>query len=414
MIRTHVETEKNIKDSILPAIERLRKDIRNKCKEISSGLGKGVKDIEKARNTTQKHIELLGQNAAGFDASGSRINSHEDPYVLHRGVIHRLSKQLVEENNQRQALIPLQEKTCQFEQHVLEVIQTSLASLAHIMGVQVRSQQEHYLDMLKTAQEIPANYEWNGFISRFEDKLVDPNAPDRSIENIKFPNQDHRATIPIIEGILERKSRNKLSLSGFSSGYYVVTMSKFLHEFRDSDCIRRDPIPELSIFLPDAIISYSNDNKFSVKGKDVSGGLSSKLSGHSDFQFKASSSVEAQNWLKALQGATNSVNTESKTFSEPKIEEVKEPSSPPTYSEASGVAVPGNVTEVTTKPITESASETDIKMAKEKAAETDTELASENLQIQDADDKNKSITSGEKMKVLSSNSHDGKFVEKLD
>ena len=112
--------------------------------------------------------------------------------------------------------------------------------------------------------------------------LVDPNSPDRSMDAITFPNQNHKSTKPLIEGTLERKSRNKLSFSGYSAGYYVVTPSKYLHEFRDNDNLRKDPTPELSIYLPDATIGATNGEKFNVKGKDVSKGLGSKLSGSSE------------------------------------------------------------------------------------------------------------------------------------
>ncbi|RKF75996.1 Cytoskeletal signaling protein slm1 [Golovinomyces cichoracearum] len=340
IINSHLEAEKNVKGSILPVIDKLRKEIKHQSKELSSGAVKGAKEIEKARNTTQKHIEILGQNAAGFDSSGGRINSLEDPYVLRRGVLHRLSKQVMEENNQRQVLITLQSNFSQFEQHIVEVIQTSLASLTHCTNVQVQSHQEHYSDIMKTAQAIPLDFEWNGFVSRSGDLLVDPTTPDRSIDTITFPNQDHRATNSIIEGNLERKSRNKLSFAGFTTGYYVVTMSKFFHEFKDDDYIRRDPTPELSIYLPDAIISLTSGEKFTVKGKDVSKGLSSKLSGHSELQFKASSAEEAQKWVNALRSAMGNVNKTAGDLSEEvSKEEVKSSPSPPTYIEESSATI---------------------------------------------------------------------------
>lgn len=307
MINTHLETEKNIRANVIPIVDRLRRDIKQKTKELASGALKSVKEVEKARNITQKYIELLGQNAAGFDASGSRFNSSEDPYVLRRGVLHRLSKQVMEENNHRHELVALQQNFGQFEQHIVEVIQTTLAALTGLMNGQGQSQEQHYSDMLGTAQAIPSNFEWIGFLSRSGDILIDPTTPDRNMDSITFPNQDHRATNPIIEGTLERKSRNKLSFSGFSTGYYAVTPSKYLHEFKDDDNIRKDPTPELSIYLPDATLGVPNGEKFHVKGKDVSKGLGSKLTGTPEIQFKAATADEAQKWFKAFQIAISNV-----------------------------------------------------------------------------------------------------------
>ena len=104
---------------------------------------------------------------------------------------------------------------------------------------------------------------------------------------------------------LERKSRNKLSW-GYTTGYYVITPSKFLHEFKDDDNLRRDPVPELSIFLPDAVIGAPHGEKFNVKGKDRSGAMG-KFAGTSELAFKAHSAAEAEKWfdvIRKVAGAT--------------------------------------------------------------------------------------------------------------
>ena len=96
MVNTHIETEKNLKGSVLPILDRLHKEIKNKSKELSGGAGKSAKEVDKARNTTQKHIELLGQHTAGFGSSGGKMTASDDPYILQRGVYHRLGKQVIE------------------------------------------------------------------------------------------------------------------------------------------------------------------------------------------------------------------------------------------------------------------------------------------------------------------------------
>lgn len=96
MVNTHIETEKNLKGSVLPILDRLHKEIKNKSKELHGGAGKSAKEVEKARNTTQKHIELLGQHTAGFGSSGGKTTANDDPYILQRGVYHRLGKQVIE------------------------------------------------------------------------------------------------------------------------------------------------------------------------------------------------------------------------------------------------------------------------------------------------------------------------------
>lgn len=313
LINTNAETEKSIKGSVLPILERLHKEIKNKVKELSHGAQRGAKEVDKARNTTQKHIELLGQHAASFESTGGRMNPSEDPYVLHRGVLHRLHKQVIEENNHRNDLISVQANFQEFEVHVIQVVQQAMEAFNQFVGGQAEKTRALYADMLGAAQRVPPDFEWQAFTLRNAETLVNPNDPPRQVEAINFPNQEHSSTKPLIEGSLERKSRNKLSW-GTQSGYYVVTPSKFLHEFKDSDNVKKDPTPELSIYLPDATIGAPSGEKFSVKGKDKSKTMSSKLTGSSELNFHAHTAADAERWYEVIRkvaGATGPVTADS-------------------------------------------------------------------------------------------------------
>ncbi|KAI0483507.1 PH domain-containing protein [Xylaria cf. heliscus] len=308
MVNTNTETEKTLKGTVLPILERLHKEIKAKHKEVSHGAERGAKEIEKARNATQKHIELLGQHSASFESAGGKLNPTDDPYVLKRGILHRLNKQIIAENNHSNDLLHVQDGFQAFEAHVVQVIQEAMEAFNQVAGGQAEKTRALYADMLGAAQRIPGDFEWQGFQARDGHRLVNPNDPPRSLDAVTFPNQGHSSTKALIEGSLERKSRNKLSW-GSQSGYYVVTPAKYLHEFKDDDNLQHDPKPELSIFLPDAVIGTPSGDKFNVKGKDRGKSISSKLAGTSELSFKAHSPADAQKWFEAISvaaGATGS------------------------------------------------------------------------------------------------------------
>lgn len=335
MVNSNLETEKNIHGSVLPILDRLHKEIKNKAKELSSGAQKSAKEVDKARNATQQYIEMLGQQTANHDSAGSRVEPLRDPYVIHRGVFHRLNKQVLEENNNKHDIIAVQNNFAQFETHIVEVVQQALMSFNQFVGSQAQKNQTLYQDMLMTGQQLPPDFEWQRFADRSKAILIDPNSPDRSLESISFPNQGHKSTKPLIEGTLERKSRNKLSMAGYSTGYYVVTPSKFLHEFEDNDNYRKDPVPKMSIYLPDATIGATNGEKFNVKGKDVSGGIGSKLSGTSEIAFKAHTFEDAQKWfevIRSVAGAGPALSS-SDPSSPTSQRAVSGQSGPPAYAE---------------------------------------------------------------------------------
>ncbi|KAG5922039.1 hypothetical protein E4U42_005613 [Claviceps africana] len=308
-INSNLETEKSLRGSVLPILDRLHKEIKHKAKELQSGAQSGAKEVEKLRNITQKQIELLGQHTASYESAGGKLNAGDDPYVLHRGVMHRLNSQVIAENNHHNDLIAVQNNLQTFEAHVVEVFQQAFEAFVQLAGGQGQKTSALYQDMLGTIQCVPANFEWQNFTQRSSDRLADPEGQPRSVDSIQFPNMDHAATKPLIEGSLERRSRNKLSW-GYSAGYYVVTPSKWLHEFKDTDDVRQNPKPELSMYLPDAVIGAPSGEKFNVKGKDRSGTMSSKLTGSTELAFKAHSAADAQKWFQVIQqvcGATGPV-----------------------------------------------------------------------------------------------------------
>ena len=179
-----------------------------------------------------------------------------------------------------------------------------MSSFLQYVGGQAERQKNMYSDMVGTAQRVPLDFEWRRFIKRNGQLLIDPEAPARSVDNISFPNQNHHATKPLVEGLLERKSGTIGAIKGFSTGYYAVTSSKFLHEFKSDDDFRKEPMPELSLYLPDCTIGAVNGEKFTIKGKDVAKGkVGSAFALSHEYTFKAHSPAEAEKWWNIIRTA---------------------------------------------------------------------------------------------------------------
>lgn len=147
---SNTETSKTLKSSVLPIFERLHTEIKNKTKELSKGAGKGSKAVDKARNVSQKHIELLGQHTATFDSTGGSVKAGDDPYILQRQVYHRLNKQVQEENNNRDDMLSVQNSFSQFESHVLSTFTNGLAQFNQVVTNQTEQTRNMYGDMLGT------------------------------------------------------------------------------------------------------------------------------------------------------------------------------------------------------------------------------------------------------------------------
>ncbi|KAF3484438.1 PH domain-containing protein [Arthroderma uncinatum] len=299
LAEAHADAENRLKRSVVPVLERLHTEIKAKAKELGSGAIKHGKEVTKSRGVTQKHIELLGQCTATYETSKTRVEAAHDPYVLSRGVTYRLGRQVADENLHFQEIMTIQNSFPVFETHIIETIQRALNEFYQCMGAQVDHHRNMYSNIVAHSQHIPTDFEWANFFERNDATLLNPNLPPRDLATIKYANQDHHATKPLVEGILDRKSR--AVLKGYTGGYYAVTPAGYLHGFKENDDTRHEPTPDISLYLPECTIGGFNDLKFSVKGKDMSGSkVGSAFHMTSEFNFKARTKNDLEQWQAVL------------------------------------------------------------------------------------------------------------------
>ena len=79
-----------------------------------------------------------------------------------------------------------------------------------------------------------------------------------------------------------------------------------MHQFNDDDDVRKDPTPDLSLYLPDCTLGGVNGDKFSLKGKDVSKGkVGSAMAMSHELSFKAHTSADAEKWYSVIKEAAS-------------------------------------------------------------------------------------------------------------
>ena len=219
--------EGSLNESVLPVLERLLKEIKSKAKQLKGDKFKGPNLIEKAWRATQKHIILLAKSTRSYDAgTGSKIERSHDPYILRQGVDNRLNEQAAKEKDDQQENQDIQESFLWFEMHILQTVQCVVAKFFQFMGDQLDHQHAMYGDILGTAQPIHPDLEWFKFVERENALLPNPETIRRLSVHTTFPNKDHQATKPIIEGDLECRSH------GITKDcHYVVTRAGYLHGF---------------------------------------------------------------------------------------------------------------------------------------------------------------------------------------
>lgn len=299
------EVEAQLKSAVLPPLETLRGDIEKHYKGLKGPGLKGQKDVDKSRTSTQKYVDALFQSVSG----SSRTEAKTDPYVLKRQAMGAASDQILAENAHAEAVLSSQNNFQTLERHIVQVLQQAVSVLEQILGGFAGSQAEAYKGVLDTFRSIDRDHEWNNFMESHRDRLVTAESARRDPQDVTFTNADHSATVPLMEGILQRKGT---VMKQWSSSYYVLTPAGYLHEYKSADATHH-PAPELSIYLPGSLLSplaepVAADGKFTfqIHGKDAGKAIGTKHK----YVFRTGTQEELRAWHDALTMAATGASPE--------------------------------------------------------------------------------------------------------
>lgn len=352
-----------IKGTVIPQLDSLEDEIEKHYKTLRTQGSKGMKDVKNARESSQKLIETLGRVSSSF---GSReIDVKADPYVLKRRVEASIWDQIGKENTQAEAALSVQKSFASLEAHILQILQQCLSNLDGLISSFGQYESEVARTVTQSFQSVNVDKELAHFKQVNKDSLVPDAGYQRSVSHVRFPNENHASTKPIIEGMLSRKTT---VLKNYQQGYFVVTPAGYMHQFKSKEATA-DAHPELSLYLPECQLSgNSDDYTFRVVGKEAGKVLGSRHK----YVFKTTSIVELESWYNAIARVTGNrpsdladedgEDSAPSTPVEPPVSNMENARlSEPTHAPASAqdesqsVPPPSDDQRETTKPITDEA-----------------------------------------------------------
>lgn len=294
LLQRSQSTQTSIKSSVLPPLDSLSSEIDKHYKMLRNQGQRGIREVEKSRQDTQRAIEHLGQVTSSY---GSRaLGVHEDPYLLHRRVEAAIVDQVGRENTQAEAALSVQRSFAALEGHVISTIQTSLTSLDKFNEAYDRGEVEINHAVTSLFDNINMGEEWLTFAKANKAQLVPDQNYQRDPRNVTFANKDTQSTRPIVQGLLNRKGT---VLKNYSQSFYVLSAAGFLYQFKNGE--EASGTPDLALFLPDCQISRSsNDLVFKIVGKDALKTISTRHK----FVFRTNSPRELDTWFSAISRVT--------------------------------------------------------------------------------------------------------------
>lgn len=305
-------TANGIKTSVLPSLDEISSEIDKHYKTLRTQGTKGIKEVEKCRELTQKLIESLGQVTSSY---GSRILSHEqDPLILHRKVESAVAEQVARENTQAEAALNVQKSFASLENHVVQTVRHTLANLASLNEGFDKSEYEMNTKITAMFSEINVNNEWELFNKANHERLVPKVNYQRDPSMVTFMNKSHPSTKPVLQGVLNRKGT---VLKSYNQGFYIISPAGYLYQFKSAEPTQ-DSTPDISLYLPGCQVSKSSKvgkYVFKIVGRDSQKAIFTRHK----YVFKANSPQELEQWYGAVARMTGNEATQ---------DDGSEPSSP--------------------------------------------------------------------------------------
>lgn len=261
---------------IVPELEQVEKLLKKKIDHIRGLTGDFDNDLASGLDRSKKSLAELQDAILDWEAKQGAVSVNKDPFVIDLVTRKHLRYSLGEENYLRESTINLERSAKELESIVVGAIKHALAQYNDSVS---REAAELAVMSQKVEQNIMAGHldtEFNFFAKKqiAKGNFIDQSTIARTLENSNYPGKDHLSTAPVCDGWLEKKSKY---LNNFSTAFYIISPSRFLHEFRSND-LRVDTEPVFSLYLPECEIGVTSKetdqvHKFVLKGKQVGSGI---------------------------------------------------------------------------------------------------------------------------------------------
>jgi hypothetical protein len=287
-----------IEREIVPELEHACNMLTEKIAEIKAFEPEFKTSLPSDLETSRQAILDLQDAITDWETHGGSVDAKRDPFVVDLATRKVLRHSLGEEAFLRESTLNLEQSAKELEQQVVASLQRTLGKYNALVS---REAAELAIMSQRMEDSLLAGHlssEWELFRKRQLDEglLIDSKSSQRSLETLSYQGKDHASTMPICDGWLEKKST---VLPKYSTSFYIISSSRFLHEFRSND-LRVDTEPTFSLYLPDCELGSTSKeddkaHKFVIRGKQI-GGLHSEH----NWVFRAKTRQDMLTWYTNL------------------------------------------------------------------------------------------------------------------
>ncbi|KAL8280162.1 hypothetical protein RQP46_007492 [Phenoliferia psychrophenolica] len=284
------------------------------AREIHEGVVTPLKKlVSPLLETSVSVLTDLNKAIASFQVSPLELPSVEDPFIVRARVEAQLREQVTRENELLVMALRWQDKAHEVEVAVFKEVARCWAVYEEAHAKMLNSTQQRSSALHTTVASVSPETEWSHFQEL--NYLIPPTTPARDLSQITFPGQDNPATLPIMEGVLERKKR---FVRNWKEAFFVLTPAGYLHEYRSA--ASPQSAPYLSLSLPHATLGplpapgtssggRMKEPKFVIAGRESEkGGMGSSVRGTMNIKkkelervYKGRSWEAVKEWWEAIE-----------------------------------------------------------------------------------------------------------------
>ncbi|OZJ04367.1 hypothetical protein BZG36_03203 [Bifiguratus adelaidae] len=291
--KDHVEFAQFIENRILHGLTRMKKDIKDRIRDMTNDESIDTSRLYKEIETSRKRFSDLQRLCTHSQAYLGAVSDKNDPWLMNNVVTAQVEKQIREENRLQAAMLKLQQDVKNFECTIVESLKSILQTFYDWRAKDLYNYKENGAQVFGALQNLQPDTEWRAFITKNHQKLVDERAMFRPIDGA-HPLAAHPMVLTVKAGKLERQGT---VLKGWSDHFYVLTPAGYLHEFRNPEDIAD---PTLSLFIPGSTVTIPPKYQGTTNHFELRANSNGVFGREKSFLFRSVGQQDARGWIAVL------------------------------------------------------------------------------------------------------------------
>ncbi|KAJ1981053.1 hypothetical protein H4R34_002226 [Dimargaris verticillata] len=294
----HAESSRSISEHTLATLDQMYNEVKSRLNRASGTLIETHNRLVQQREMCNVEFARLAKAMETARISPERVET--DPFLVNLDVRRQLHYRCHEEATFWKAAVAEQNSFLEFEQSLMERLKMVFKRQFEYYSRDLHMLQQNAVSICLATDQLPADLEWNTYLSRHKERLVDMEGGPLRPTDIMYTYRDDPRLTVVQEGYMELQIGTGM-MKQWKDFYAVLTTMGFLHLFPSGDLVNCR-YPAQSIYLPECSLGALNlpelpNHAFTITSKTSN---SNTRSAGNQFVCRLKSGELTNQWWQAL------------------------------------------------------------------------------------------------------------------